>query len=109
MVLETIGRAGRSAATQYQLFASAANASMLYVGFIDTRFHQRWGASGVLGADALLTLAGIAALLLLLRARPLVSEAAGDPSRPLPLRRGSASTRPHPRSAACSQIAPRDA
>jgi MFS family permease len=69
MVLEAIGRAGRSAATQYQIFASAANASMLYVGLIDTRFHARWGSPGVLGADAILNLAGIVALLLLLRTR----------------------------------------
>jgi MFS family permease len=67
MVLETITASGRSAATQYQLFATAGNVAMLYVGLIDTRFHRRWGAAGVLGADALLNLVGIVVVVAIIR------------------------------------------
>ncbi len=67
MVLQTIAASGRSASTQYQLFASAGNVAMLYVGFIDTRFYHRWGSAGVLGADAFLNIAGVITLLVVIR------------------------------------------
>jgi MFS family permease len=67
MVLETIGNAADSGSTQYQLFASAANTAIAYVGFIDTRFHHWRGPAGLLGVDAALNLVGVAALVIVFR------------------------------------------
>jgi MFS transporter, PAT family, beta-lactamase induction signal transducer AmpG len=61
-VLETIGRAGRSAATQYTLFVAAGNVAIAYVGLIDTRFEATRGVEGVLWCDAALNLVGVALL-----------------------------------------------
>lgn len=61
-VLETIGRAGKAAATQYSLFVAAGNAAILYVGLVDTRFDKHHGVEGVIGSDAALNLAGVAIL-----------------------------------------------
>lgn len=62
VVLETIGRAGAAAGTQYALFVSAGNAAIMYVGWIDTRFHEHHGARGLFGVDAGLNVLGIVAL-----------------------------------------------
>ena len=67
MVLETIGTAGSTAATQYTLFTSAGNLAIAYVTAIDSRFHERHGPGGLLGVDAALNLAGIVFLLVLFR------------------------------------------
>jgi MFS family permease len=71
VVLETIGAGGSgggaSAATQYTLFTAAGNLAIVYTGWIDTRFHSAYGARGLLGVDAALNVAGIAALALLMR------------------------------------------
>lgn len=66
-VLETIGRGGAAASTQYALFVSAGNAAIGYVGFVDTRFHHLWGPRGLLAVDAALNLAGIVVLVFLFR------------------------------------------
>ena len=63
-VLETIGKAGHAASTQYTLFTAAGNIAIAYVGFVDTRFSERHGVEGVLWSDAVLNLAGVAVLAL---------------------------------------------
>ncbi len=67
MVLETIGRGGAAASTQYALFVSAGNIAIGYVGWIDTRFHHNWGPRGLCAVDAALNVAGIVALSMLFR------------------------------------------
>ena len=67
MVLETIGKGGAAASTQYALFVSAGNCAIAYVGFADTRFHHSHGPRGLLGVDAALNLAGIVVLSALFR------------------------------------------
>jgi MFS family permease len=59
MVLESIGQGGEAASTQYTLFTAAANGAIGYVQWIDTRFHHRWGAPGLLRVDAAMNLGGI--------------------------------------------------
>jgi MFS family permease len=59
MVLETIGDAGKAASTQYALFTAAGNIAITWVGFLDTRFDNRWHVEGVLGSDAALNLIGV--------------------------------------------------
>jgi MFS family permease len=65
VVLETIGRGGAAASTQYALFVSAGNCAIGYVGWVDTRFHHNYGARGLLGVDAGLNVLGIIALSIL--------------------------------------------
>jgi MFS transporter, PAT family, beta-lactamase induction signal transducer AmpG len=67
-VLETIGKGGAAASTQYALFVSCGNLAINYVGLIDTRFDHHFGPRGLLGVDALLNVVGIVALTLLFRA-----------------------------------------
>jgi MFS family permease len=66
-VLETIGKGGAAASTQYALFVSCGNLAIAWVGLLDTRFHHGFGARGLLGADAALNVAGIIALTFLFR------------------------------------------
>jgi MFS family permease len=66
VVLESIGKAGAAASTQYTLFTAAGNAAIAYVGLIDTRFHHTWGVNGLLRVDAGLNLAGIVVLSLMI-------------------------------------------
>ncbi|HWE27113.1 MAG TPA: MFS transporter, partial [Polyangia bacterium] len=66
-VLETIGKGGAAASTQYALFVSCGNLAIAYVGFVDTRFHEGYGARGLLGVDALLNVVGVIALAILFR------------------------------------------
>jgi MFS transporter, PAT family, beta-lactamase induction signal transducer AmpG len=61
-VLETIGKAGRAASTQYSMFVAAGNFAILYVGLVDTRFDQAHGVEGVITSDAVLNLAGVVVL-----------------------------------------------
>lgn len=61
-VLETIGEGGKAAATKYTVFVAAGNVAIAYVGFIDTRFSDRHGVAGVIGADAGLNLLGVVVL-----------------------------------------------
>jgi MFS family permease len=63
-VLETIGTSESSAGTRYSLFTAGGNAAITYVGFVDTRFHEAHGSSGVIASDALLNLGGVAILAL---------------------------------------------
>ena len=61
-VLETIGKGGKAAATQYSLFVAAGNSAILYVGLIDTRFEEHHGVEGVIASDATLNIAGVVIL-----------------------------------------------
>jgi MFS family permease len=60
--LEIIGTGGKSAATRYTIYNSAANFAIGYVEFVDTRFHDAYGLAGPLVCDAVLNLAGVAIL-----------------------------------------------
>jgi len=66
-VLETIGKGGAAASTQYALFVSCGNLAIAWVGLVDTRFHEGYGPRGLLGVDAALNIAGIIALMILFR------------------------------------------
>jgi PAT family beta-lactamase induction signal transducer AmpG len=66
-VLETIGKGGAAASTQYALFVSCGNLAISYVGFVDTRFDKGFGPRGLLGVDAAMNVAGIIALYFLFR------------------------------------------
>ena len=68
VVLETIGKGGAAASTQYALFVSAGNCAIGYVGWVDTRFHHSYGARGLLGVDAGMNVLGIVALSILFTA-----------------------------------------
>jgi PAT family beta-lactamase induction signal transducer AmpG len=61
-VLETIGKAGRAAATQYSLFVAAGNAAIAYTGLVDTRFESNHGVEGVVASDATLNIVGVVVL-----------------------------------------------
>ncbi|HET9626060.1 MAG TPA: MFS transporter [Kofleriaceae bacterium] len=61
-VLETMGKAGQTAATQYSLFIAAGNLAITYVGLIDTRFSDRFGVEGVVASDAALNVLGVVVL-----------------------------------------------
>ena len=70
-VLETIGKG--AVATKYNIFASLKNMGVMYVTLLETQALRAWGPTGMLVADAALTLAGIAvmvALSLFLLSRP---------------------------------------
>ncbi len=62
VVLESLGKGGRSASTQYALFLAAGNLAITYVGFIDTRFSSTFGPKSVLAVDGLLNLLGVLVL-----------------------------------------------
>jgi PAT family beta-lactamase induction signal transducer AmpG len=65
-IFEIVGGAvGKAASTQYTLFTAAGNAAIGYVGKIDTHYHKAFGVPGVLAADAIQNLVGIAVLLTL--------------------------------------------
>jgi MFS family permease len=66
-VLETIGKGGAAASTQYALFVSCGNLAINYVGFVDTRFDKMWGPRGLLGMDATMNVVGIIALYFLFK------------------------------------------
>jgi MFS family permease len=66
-VLETIGKGGAAASTQYALFVSCGNLAINYVGFVDTRFDKGYGPRGLLGVDAAMNVIGIIALYFLFR------------------------------------------
>lgn len=61
-VLETIGKAGKAASTQYTLFVAAGNGAITWVTLVDTRFHEKHGVEGVVWSDALLNIAGVVVL-----------------------------------------------
>jgi hypothetical protein len=60
-VLETIGKG--AAATKYNIFASVANQAVSYMVVADGFGNRRWGATGAVLTDGLLTFAGIGVLL----------------------------------------------
>jgi hypothetical protein len=66
-VLETIGKGGAAASTQYALFVSCGNLAINYVGLVDTRFDKGYGPRGLLGVDAAMNVIGIIALYFLFR------------------------------------------
>ncbi|MCA1663628.1 MAG: hypothetical protein LC659_05060, partial [Myxococcales bacterium] len=67
VVLETIGKGGAAASTQYALFVSCGNLAINYVGFVDTRFDKGYGPRGLLGVDAAMNVFGVIALYFLFR------------------------------------------
>jgi MFS family permease len=67
-VLETIGKGGAAASTQYALFVSCGNFAINWVGLLDTRFDKGFGPRGLLGVDAALNIVGVVALIFLFRA-----------------------------------------
>ena len=67
-VLETIGKGGAAASTQYALFVSCGNLAINYVGLVDTRFDKGFGPRGLLTVDAAMNVAGVVALYFLFRA-----------------------------------------
>jgi MFS family permease len=66
-VLETIGKGGAAASTQYAIFVSCGNLAINYVGLVDTRFDKHFGPRGLLTVDAAMNAAGIVALYFLFR------------------------------------------
>jgi MFS family permease len=58
VVLEAIGLG--AAATKYTLFASLSNMPIMYMTMIDGAAHTRWGAGGMLYAEALIGVAALA-------------------------------------------------
>ena len=66
-VLETIGKGGAAASTQYALFVSCGNLAINYVGLVDTRFDKGYGPRGLLTVDAAMNVIGIIALYFLFR------------------------------------------
>lgn len=61
-VLEIIGSAGATASTQYTLFSAAGNFAIMYTGWLDTRFHEKYGARGLFVVDAAANIIGIVVL-----------------------------------------------
>jgi hypothetical protein len=57
VVLETIGLG--AAATKYNLYASLSNMPIAYMTLVDGWAHTRWGAAGLLGAEAAIGVVGI--------------------------------------------------
>ena len=61
-VLETIGKGGKAASTQYALFVAAGNIAIAWVGFVDTRFYTLHKVNGVVASDAGLNILGVVVL-----------------------------------------------
>ncbi|MBP6338303.1 MAG: MFS transporter [Vitreoscilla sp.] len=83
VVLEAIGRS--SGATKFSLLASLANMPIAYVTVLDGWAYERWGATGMLLADAASGLAGVLVFLLvvmLTRKRHAIPAQAGIHDRP---------------------------
>jgi hypothetical protein len=57
VALEAIGLG--AAATKYNVFASLSNMPIAYMTLIDGWAHERWGAAGMLHAEAALGVVGI--------------------------------------------------
>lgn len=58
VVFETIGKG--AAGTKSNVLSGIANVPLIYVGILDGAGHDRWGANGLLYADATLGVAGVA-------------------------------------------------
>jgi MFS family permease len=58
VTLEAIGRG--AAATKYSLFASLSNTPIAYMTVVDGWAHTRWGAAGMLNAEAAIGVLGVA-------------------------------------------------
>jgi MFS family permease len=67
VVYEIVGTAGSTASTLYSVFPAAANQAIAYTMFIDGQANHLWGVRGLLWADAAMNIAGVIALLFLLR------------------------------------------
>lgn len=67
VVYEIVGDAGPTAATLYSVFPAAGNQAIAYVMVLDGLASKHWGVRGLLWTDASLNIAGVLALLLLLR------------------------------------------
>jgi predicted MFS family arabinose efflux permease len=64
--LELVGEAGRSGATRYTLYGSAANVPIMYMTWLDGQGYKHSGVRGLLGVDALSNFLAAAVCLLLL-------------------------------------------
>lgn len=73
VVLEAIGQG--AAATKFNLLAGIANFPIMYVSLIDGAVHDRWGAAGMLYADALVAVLGTGVFVVAaLATRPLYKD-----------------------------------
>jgi predicted MFS family arabinose efflux permease len=68
VVLEAIGLG--AAATKYNLYASLSNMPIAYMTLVDGWAHTRWGASGLLEAEAALGVVGIMLFIAIAMALP---------------------------------------
>jgi MFS family permease len=84
LILELVGQSV-AAATKFTLFIAIANLAGSYVTVLDGWASEvrGWGARGTLGADAALTLAGIAVLLAMVFFTRSAPRAAGGTRRPV--------------------------
>lgn len=82
LILEMVGHSP-AAATKYTLFIAVANVASNYVTALDGLASELrgWGSRGALAADVVLTAAGIAVLLAMVRYTRRVGAAPGAPSR----------------------------
>jgi predicted MFS family arabinose efflux permease len=76
LVLDLIGQTDSGASAKYSFFFSCANFPYAYVGYLDSRSHQRFGVGAVLLTDAALNLLGIFMLLLMARATGALARSA---------------------------------
>lgn len=67
VVYEIVGTAGSTASTLYSVFPAAGNQAIAYTLFFDGQANKSFGPRGLLWTDAALNIAGVIALLFLLR------------------------------------------
>lgn len=67
VVYEIVGTAGSTASTLYSVFPAAGNQAIAYTMFFDGQANKSFGPRGLLWTDAAMNMAGVVALLLLLR------------------------------------------
>lgn len=67
VVYEIVGTAGSTASTLYSVFPAAGNQAIAYTLFFDGLANKSYGPRGLLWTDAALNIAGVVALLFLLR------------------------------------------
>ena len=66
VVLEVIGQG--AAATKYSVYASLSNMPIAYMTVVDGWAHERWGANGLLYADAVIGVVAIGVFALVMAA-----------------------------------------
>ena len=63
VVLEFLGRSGKSGSARYSIINSLGNVPVAYMAWIDGSCSERWGTRAASGADVLLSTAGALILL----------------------------------------------